>query len=397
MRSVSTRVPTFRCGRPVLLLVIPLAVAVSCRDSASSDGISSVAAIPTVVTDLIPFAANDALRQVRDMTVDDQSRVWVLTGIEPFVHVYASDGRLLGSYGRVGDGPREMRNPFAMVSAEDGVDVWDIGRMRMLRVSSEGEVVQADEFLPPHRGVTRGDLEDITYYRPFQLRTLGGRYVLASYRGNLSGSKDLLHAAIVAGDGKGHFDTLVDLEDEFNKEAISQRAEQLLALPLWTTCRGTLVVFDAESREVIAINGERHEALAALPEGAQPLTDTHIKRYLWHVMGLEIGGPSTAEDTLRLTHAANEITSSARYLFPQHVPPAVSFKCGSNGELWLQQFDTSDNPLGFGRRWWRLGGVRPSRVTFPTGFQPFVFLDSLAIGVSKDELDVERIASAPLP
>jgi hypothetical protein len=82
-----------------------------------------------------------------------------------------------------------------------------------------------------------------------------------------------------------------------------------------------------------------------------------------------------------------------------HGPVAVGMMCAGGREVWLQEFSTSDNPLGLGNRWLVHSPETGDRVyvQFPEGFRPLRIVDGRAFGVSTTSQGVEVVAYVSLP
>ena len=75
----------------------------------------------------------------------------------------------------------------------------------------------------------------------------------------------------------------------------------------------------------------------------------------------------------------------------------MGLSCDDRGRIWLQRFDTRDDPLGKGRTWTVLGKQGESAtVRVPAGFTPLIFGRENLLGVSRDSLGVETVARVSL-
>ena len=87
-------------------------------------------------------------------------------------------------------------------------------------------------------------------------------------------------------------------------------------------------------------------------------------------------------------------------MFALEEPIGVDLKCAP-GQVWIQEFDATSNPLGFGPFWRTVAldgrAVTFSRVLFPKGFNPHRISESRAIGVVVDSVGLERLATLSLP
>ena len=82
-------------------------------------------------------------------------------------------------------------------------------------------------------------------------------------------------------------------------------------------------------------------------------------------------------------------------------PLAVDIKC-SAGRVWMQEYDGAAHPLGYSQSWNAVtlsdGGTSAySEVILPSAFQLFRVSDSHLLGVVTDGMDLQRVASIPLP
>jgi hypothetical protein len=223
--------------------------------------------------------------------------------------------------------------------------------------------------------------------------------VLQTEPGGVIYPAQILFSQLVRLDAGGRSRGVVaDFRQRFRPEFPRLRgALTMVPLPLWTTCPGGGLVFLDPFRPALVWmdSAGRETGSTPLPRPAQPIGEDDRRRYLAHVIGLELQGQGLSPSFVQ-SRVDNALRMQSRR-FGQTVPPAVNLLCDAQGDAWLQSFSTEDHPLGYGREWTILGRRGASRrVRFPAGFQPHALTRGAAIGVLRDSVDVQRIARVPL-
>ena len=347
------------------------------------------------------FETDELLHEVRDVTVDERGRAWVLSGLAPFVRIYSPSGELVRRFGHQGKGPGELLNPWSIFLTGDPaapVGIWDVGSRRFQAYSADG-VPMGSRAVELRPSLVRSDMRNVSYGSVDALRSWGGGFVLQDEPRGVTQPAHILRSQLLKLDLAGAVvDTLVNFNERFRREIRRLGSAQLMVpLPLWTTCPGGELVFlDPFAPALVWHDAAgRPGASTALRVRQRRMVERDRRRYLAHVIELELQGSIVQPGYVEGRAAV--VARSIRSWFPPHTPPAVDILCDSHGRVWLQQFSTEEHPLGYGREWIVAdrGGVR-GRVRFPREFQPRVFTTGRVIGVQTDSLDVQRIAALPL-
>jgi hypothetical protein len=345
------------------------------------------------------FETDGVLHDIRDIGVGPTGEIWVLSGFEPFVYRYTADGKLLHRFGAKGKGPGEIRNPWKIVLTGDPdapVEVWDVGNRKLVTYSAAGDhIAEKRVELPPMP--VRGDLRQLSYGEATKLRRLGSGYVLQNEPGGLMHPIDFVTTHLVRLDPSGAVsDTIIDFRTRFADQVRSVgSASTFVPVPLWTTCPdGRLVVLDPFQPGLLSFApGTRNATTEPVDLPPVPITDDDVRRHLDHALRLELGGVEPAPG--ELDRAVERAFRSQRRDFGKTAPPAVDLLCDSNSEVWLEQFGTDTDPIGYGRDWTRITpGGNSTLVRFPAGFRPRAIAGERAIGILTDSLDVQSIAVA---
>lgn len=355
------------------------------------------------LADLDSFEANDRLHNVRDLAVARDGHVWAVGGLEPFLHRYSPDGSLVESTGRAGGGPGELRYPQGLsIDGAGHLEVWDQGRRQLLYFTGAGEYAGRYATLELGTAPVLADLELLSYGRGRILRPWGDGYLLQEPTDQVSSTRGVSQSVLLVLAETGEVvDTLVDFRDlSAPAHDVLAGAREFVPIPLWTVCpSGHAAVLDPyRSRLIWFADGSSESRTDSIDIPVRPVTDEDIRRWLVHSLELETTQQGIRMDSAQQAQLLTRILESGRGRFGTSTPPAVAMLCDSEDRLWLQQFGTGDDPRGFGREWivFRSGRTE-ARYRFPPRFQPFIIRDGRALGVSRDLLDVESVASVPLP
>ena len=345
-------------------------------------------------------AGNEVLWGIRDV-VDLNGTTWVLTTTAPHIHGFEPTGGLSARFGLNGAGPEELRFPWSVwAGPQPGtVTVWDPGSLAALTFSGHGQLLSSSR--TSTLGVVRSDISMVTFGDPFRASKIPGAIVVARYASVVSHGGDLWRGRLflVSDDGK---DLALIIDFASGLLGAQQRANawMLASVPLWDGCPdGRIAVLDPISRQLLMLSrtGRRLETIP-LPWEPDALSDEARLAYLVARIRAEAGDRNITEAEI-LDHAT-ETARRGGHLFPAEEPFAVDVKC-SPGQVWIQEFDPSGHPLGYGPLWRTVAlGPRPtvfSRVLFPADFSPFRISDSRAIGVVEDSLGFQRLAAVSLP
>ncbi|HET9065312.1 MAG TPA: hypothetical protein VFN22_05800 [Gemmatimonadales bacterium] len=78
--------------------------------------------------------------RLRAIALDPRGGVWALDAKERTLQHFDDAGRLIGSRGRVGEGPGEFESPYAIAADRSGLLLWDPGLSRATRWTPDGEL-----------------------------------------------------------------------------------------------------------------------------------------------------------------------------------------------------------------------------------------------------------------
>ena len=132
----------------------------------------------------------------------------------------------------------------------------------------------------------------------------------------------------------------------------------------------------------------------------QPLTLGANARlaYMRSRVKAEFGDRDVTEDEIE--RIATEALRRAEDMFATEEPIGIDLKCAP-GRVWIQEFDGTSHPLGYGPVWRTVTfngtSVVFSRVVFPGNFAPYRVSESRAVGVMADSVGLQRVATVVLP
>lgn len=378
----------------------------ACRGD-SGDGASSDRVVE--LTDTRLFEADDSLNGVRGIAVGPRSELWVIGAAAPFVHHFDSSGRLIASFGRAGQGPGELATPhdvFAPTVADSVVRVWSPGRAVITTFERSGAPSGSAKRVALTQPSIMLWTDKLDYIRVRPMARWGTGFLVQDVRRparGVGGVRDIADAGLLILDSMGVvLDTLLEFRTLTGATRPAPSVMYLTAVPVWTVCpNGTAAVVDPYGMRVLryAVDGQVVRT-DTLPVDASPVTDDDIRRWLRNWPKVEeyvaaIGG--TLPDSL-VNRVTRELLTTRRSELGTTAPPAVRVACDEDGHLWLQRYNTADEPRGLGREWIVVSDGRiVRRYRFPQRFQPMAFTRGFAYGIQKDSLDTERVASVRIP
>ncbi len=347
-------------------------------------------------------SGEDALWGVRDV-METENMYWVLTGSVPFLHGFSPQGDRVVTFGSLGEGPGELSSPRALWVGDSvgTVTVWDMGTSQAETFSESGRHISSQPM--PKFGVIRRDISTLTHGNPYRVFRQTNTTVFVHYASGVSSASDLwlgkLGGAVVGGTGTPN--VIMDFASDL--EGASQfvgRTGFLVPVPLWDGCPdGRIAVLDSVRRVLILVDteGESRDSIA-LTWRPHDLRPSERHSYIRFQMANELRNEGMAEtDIDQLAEAA---LAASQELFPRDAPFAVDLKCAPD-LVWIQDFDGSAHPLGYGPLWHAVaqgdGVPRFAAVRFPAGFSPFRISTSQALGVVTDRNSVQRLAVVHLP
>jgi hypothetical protein len=357
----------------------------------------------------LPLVATSPARPLlQDSTLHDVRRVWypsadriaVLTSYEPLLRRYSLGGVPEAQFGRKGGGPGEFRLAWAPVEYASGLEVWDPARARIVSLSATGVETGAT----PVRGLvpnTRIDIGDVTFGDPFQVAAHPAGFVLQSFPAPISAADDLLNGSLVVLSRAGVVtDTLFNFRTVVGRDRLVGPARRLIPVPLWAGCpSGTLIIYDGVTPELrILEDGDRQRAaVRALPAHlhlGESLADSEVRNYVRHTLIYEF--LEHQADTLEVDAEVDRLLAEGRSGFGRIVPTVTRLLCDEAGAIWLNEFSTSDDPVGYSRFWTVMAAEGTYRVEMPARFRVHQVRAGGAIGTTVDPYGVVEVATVRL-
>ena len=377
--------------------VLPL-LAIGVLASGSSS--AQLAYMPTVEvpsTALTVFQEGEELWGVRDI-IESGEVIWVLTEAPPFLRAYHRDGHVLADFGTFGRGPGELSNPWTLsaASAAGSVIVWDYGARRRIVFDAAGNFATSIS-APITLAMVRNDIRSVTFGDPFRVAEYGTDLWVASYPDGISRADDFWDGTILRVTG-GDAEPQVFVDFAVDLVGASDRTPTvgLGPVPVWDRCPdGSIAVLDPVGRSLhlYAPGTSRGQRRILLPWTGQRYSRAEHLAYFQAMVSLELRGSGISD--AEIDKAAKDVLLRYGDRMPDAAPIGIDLRCSAE-RIWIQEFDGSSHPLGYGKGWrtvsWGDTGPLFHRVVFPDGFQPYRMNDSLAIGVVTDSADLQRVA-----
>jgi hypothetical protein len=359
-----------------------------------ADGATDLPYVPRLETAedaLVALPAPELLHRVRDLQVDEEGHVWILSVDSPFVSVIREDGRPTTSFGTPGPGPAELGTPWSLIPiGTGGVLVWDAGRRRVLEYALSDDSTYFVSGVPVEiqSNTVIRSIEETSYGTPLRMAAAGKTFVVQPAQHPVLNSGDLRKIVLLMGPAPA---AVQDTLYTGPPSADSSAAEFLVPVPLWTACEdGSVVVLEPPARLMTLDPASGTADTVLLPVKAADLKETDLRRYLRHSMEVELTGRARPPEEV-IQRRIDQVVRDGRDLFGHTAPAATSLLCDEIANLWIQAFSTSTHPVGFGDEWLVVHGGRViAEVRFPVGFQPRAIRRSGVYGVRRDELDVEH-------
>ena len=380
--------------RPVLPLLVLVTLGIgACAPKLPDTSTGEVEIAPSALT---TFTEGEELWGVRDI-IESGEVIWVLTATAPFLRAYHHSGRMLADFGRSGDGPGELRNPWTLSAATSSgaVVAWDLATRRRSLFDAAGNFVTSTPTAITRESV-RADIRSVTFGDPFRVVEDNTGIWTASYPGGIRQGDDLWGGKILR---YGHGDVepvvVVDFAIDLPGAASRVPAMGLGPVPLWDGCAdGVVAVLDPvdHSLHLYRASGTKVRQIT-LPWAGRPLSHEERLGYVRAMMRNETQGTNVADE--EIDRAAADMLARAGEHLAAEAPLGIDLRC-SPGRIWIQEFDGSSHPLGDGRTWTTVAlddvTGQFQRVVFPDGFTPYRLTDSAAIGVVTDSFELQRIA-----
>ena len=374
------------------LLAIGALTAGSC-----SPGSPDLSQVEVPSTALITFHQGEELWGVRDI-IESGKVIWVLTESPPFLRAYHRGGHMLADFGTSGAGPGEFRNPWTLSAATPAgnVIVWDYGARTRFVFDAAGNFAASTPAPITPKGI-RNDIRSVTFGDPFRVAADDNGLWVASYPGGIARADDFWNGRILLiTNGEAEPRVLVDFAADLPGAASRIPSMGLDPVPVWDRCPdGSVAVLDPVDRSLhlYAPGGSEGQRRIPLPWTGQPFSHEERLAYLRATIRVETKGSNISDAEIH--RAADDVLARAGDQMSTEAPIGVDVRCSAD-RVWIQEFDGSSHPLGYGKVWrtFSLGEGTPhfQRVVFPEGFAAYRLSDSLAVGVVTDSTDLQRVA-----
>ncbi len=358
-------------------------------------------------SEVVRFEADGSLEKIQDVAVAVSGEIWALQRTRaPHLFVYSADGDLHDSFATTGSGRNELHNPFNLLPHDDPgfpMAVWDAGNRRISTFNPYGRASSVP--VTRSRSNPYAEIERHTYGKPLAMAPLGDTYILMDHSDGLSYTVDYLRSELLRLDQGGELvDTLIDYGREFADSiaALGRDVNFLTPIPLWATCAdGEMAILNPFTR-TLRWHGSDGAVLETetlrIPVRAITEDDQRTfwkQRFETQWYEQQEGEP---DSTIIAASVDNYMLRHLDQL-SEVAPPAVAMMCAGGREVWLQEFSTSDNPLGFGNRWLvhSPGTAERVYVQFPATFRPIRIAERRVYGVSTAEDGVEVVAYVTVP
>jgi len=340
----------------------------------------------TIVIDaaqLVKFPADASLVQIQHVATSATGEIWALQrNAEPHVFLYSAEGALLDSFGPTGPALRQMSNPLWLLPGYytgQPMSVWDAGNRRVIKFGEDASPVDQHP-VQRSRADVYARIEEHSYGRPLQMARFGEGYLLEDHPTALATTGDYLRSKLLQLDAIGNrVAYLMDFGNEYSDDisSLGQFADLLVPIPLWTTCSAEeFVVFNpfANSVQYFGLDGSVLVS-DSVPTVRKELSEEEQETYLRREMELQWleRRPGEPMDSTIIRNSVDNFLLHYWNRFTEYGPAAVNIMCRAERQVWLEEFSTADDPLGYGRRWivHEPGQTEILRVQFPAGFRPW--------------------------
>ena len=297
------------------------------------------------------------------------------------VRLFGRTGVFLKRLGRSGEGPGEFKDLNAIwVTSNGRIAVWDSGLQRITIYNSEGELTNTQAIHAPEAGgsldffagtYTNDDvvLASLAFRRPpaGQPQAIPDRVVLTRF--SLEGS---FKGALGEADGIWRF---------------QRRAIAFSAVPWVVVSRDQVFIADGYEAEIESRDARGATARVSFPRVKQPAPDA-----AW----------SSLESRLQEQRKTLFLQYLRSIPKDKRIPQIAGLIADDSGGIWAKDYDPLQDSIWLkgnavwpqpGGQWRVIGpdGRIMATVEIPAGLRPMEIRGELLVGVSTDELDVERV------
>ncbi|MCI0437077.1 MAG: hypothetical protein L0271_26065 [Gemmatimonadetes bacterium] len=388
------------------VLFVALFLGAGCGERGQGgSGLDDVETIPETAIQVV--GSSDLIRNIVDVALASDRTIWILNAAEPYFIAMAPDGSVIRTWGRRGGGPGELRNPNTLVPDVSGpLWVFDRSHHAFLRVDGPEDAVETiaipAESIPAGRIMSAENLGAGQGARAW-IRGVDSGFLLAVSRAGSSPFTRLWNSDIVRLTRDGTTEIAVPIADHLGDpgDRFGQEATEFLPFPLWALCpNGSTALYSPLSNSVLRLSRGEHAAVDSAglpPERGIEMTMDRIFRMAYGFMQSQAPAgqrPDSATLYAELQGQWSEMQTRSATVFPEY----ADLHCTEPGTLWLQRFDPDRGMMGRGPVRLRIGeDDRIRTIRFPDSFRPLRFESTRALGVHRDDLDIESVAWMMLP
>lgn len=371
-----------RIARIVQLVACGVAV-LGCDDEATSSGPSTwtVATSPTVTIGALEGDPSYLFERIVGASFLSDGSIVVADAGLSVLRVFDERGAFLRQMGGDGEGPGEFRRLRDIwVGAADTITVWDSGALRLTRFSAGGALVGTVSLTPSIQAAGVGSLD--LAVGPL----VGGSVALGSLAfGSPDGTgRDRVSVEVFGPDG-GHVGRMAEatgfLRVRFDDEVTVPAP--FSPVPYFATHGSSVYFTNGEAPEVSVWSGDSTRVIG-FPPASHDVPDAWMQLE----KGLEAEGFEMFRDLLPQVPRSNGI------------PHLAGLLVDNGGRVWTKRYSPGTDAL------WLGGGQRPSggvwwvadptgellaEVQMPAGLAPLDISGELVLGVTVDDLGIERV------
>jgi hypothetical protein len=367
-----------------LLATVALGISAGCGSEPREPELEqwSVSETPVVSIGAVDGDSAYLFQQIADLRFTPDGRIVVADQGLDVLRIFDGDGRFVLQAGGQGDGPGEFQDLRDLwIRPPDTIGVWDVGARRLTYFGADGAVERTVQLDVSGTAAEAGNLDFVAGALDDGSLAVGA---LALAEGGPPGA-DRVWMERFGADGR-HLGRLIEgtgfIRDRLANGGIGPIA--FSPYPHFATDGRTVYHTNGYASAVTVWSGDTEQRTIVFPavehdlEGAWSTLETELER-------LEI------ELYLEMVATAPR---------PDSIPSLAGLLVDDAGRLWAKQYDPATDALwlGGGARpaggsWWVADaeGTLVARADVPAGFAPVQVEEDRVLGISVDDLGVERV------